>query len=153
MREEFGLIQEQLAELLGVSQSAISKALGLLGLDPATQTLIEDGRLDAGHGKALLGLPSAVQLRLAEQAASEGWSVRELEQRRTALTVAPQSRLTKPRDPNLTRLEERLQARLTAPVRLRYDADRGRGRIEIGFASLDECDGILERLGLREHDD
>ena len=47
-------------------------------------------------------------------------------------------------------MEQRLQERLTAPVRLRYDAVRGRGRIEIGFASLDECDGILERLGLPE---
>ncbi|HRD49113.1 MAG: ParB/RepB/Spo0J family partition protein [Candidatus Competibacter sp.] len=150
LREEFGLTQEQLAALLGVSQSAISKALGLLGLNPATQALIEDGRLDAGHGKTLLGLADAVQLRLAEQAANEGWSVRELERRRAALEALPQSRAPKPRDPDLTRLEQRLQERLTAPVRLRYDAARGRGRIEIGFASLDECDGILERLGLPE---
>lgn len=150
LREEFGLTQEQLAELLGVSQSAISKALGLLGLNPATQALIEDGRLDAGHGKTLLGLADAAQLRLAEQAANEGWSVRELERRRAALEAPPQSRAPKPRDPDLTRLEQRLQERLTAPVRLRYDAARGRGRIEIGFASLDECDGILERLGLPE---
>lgn len=150
LREEFGLTQEQLAALLGVSQSAISKALGLLGLNPATQALIEDGRLDAGHGKTLLGLADAVQLRLAEQATSEGWSVRELERRRAALEALPQSRAPKPRDPDLTRLEQRLQERLTAPVRLRYDAARGRGRIEIGFASLDECDGILERLGLPE---
>ena len=150
LREEFGLTQEQLAELLGVSQPAISKALGLLGLNPATQTLIEDGRLDAGHGKVLLGLADAVQLRLAEQAANESWSVRELERRRAALEALPPSRLPKPRDPDLTRLEQRLQERLTAPVRLRYDAVRGRGRIEIGFASLDECDGILERLGLPE---
>lgn len=149
LREEFGLTQEQLAELLGVSQSAVSKALGLLSLEPEAQALIEEGRLDAGHGKVLLGLPSAVQLRLAERAADEGWSVRELEQRRAALAAAPpKSRLGRPCDPDLARLEKLLQACLVAPVRLRYDAARGRGRIEIGFASLDECDGILERLGL-----
>lgn len=152
LREEFGMTQEQLAEMLGVSQSAISKALGLLGLEPTIQTLIEDGRLDAGHGKALLGLPSAVQLHLAEQAAHAGWSVRELEQRRAALADRPHSRPATLRDPDLTRLEERLRERLTAPVRLHYDATRGRGRIEIGFSSLDECDGILERLGLRERE-
>jgi ParB family transcriptional regulator, chromosome partitioning protein len=150
LRGEFGLTQEQLAELLGISQSAISKALGLLHLDPATQALIEDGRLDAGHGKILIGLPRDMQLRLARQAVDGGWSVRELEQRRAALVAAPPARLPKPRDPDLLRLEERLRERLTAPVRLRYDAARGRGRIEIGFASLDECDGILERLGVRE---
>ena len=149
LREEFGLTQEQLAELLGVSQSAISKALGLLSLDPAVQSLIEDGRLEAGHGKVLLGLPRENQLRLADQAVDQGWSVRELERRRILLTL-PRSRLAAPRDPDLVRLEERLRERLTAPVRLRYDAARGHGRIEIGFATLEECDGILERLGVRE---
>ena len=149
LREEFGLTQEQLAELLGVSQSAISKGLGLLTLDPAVQSLIEEGRLEAGHGKVLLGLPREAQLRLAEQATSEGWSVRELERRRTLLTTPSQPRTAAPRDPDLIRLEERLRERLTAPVRLRYDAGRGRGRIEIGFATLEECDGILERLGIK----
>ncbi len=151
LREEFGLTQEQLAELLGLSQSAVSKALGLLGLEPEIQTLIETGALEAGHGKTLLGLPGLVQLRLGQQAAEAGWSVRELEQRRAALTVAPPTRSFRPRDPNLAQLEERLRERLIAPVRLRYDADRGRGRIEISFASLDECDGILERLGIGEN--
>ena len=150
LREEFGLTQEQLAELLGVSQSAISKLLGLLSLDAAVQSLIEEGRLEAGHGKALLGLARETQLRLAEQAASEGWSVRELERRRALLATPSQPRTATPRDPDLVRLEERLRERLTAPVRLRYDAGRGRGRIEIGFATLEECDGILERLGIRE---
>ena len=148
LREEFGLTQEQLAETLGISQSAISKALGLLSLDPAVQARIEDGRLEAGHGKVLLGLPREAQLRLAEQAADQGWSVRELERRRALLTVAPRSRAATPRDPDLVRLEERLRERVTASVRLRYDAGRGRGRIEIGFATLEECDGILERLGI-----
>ncbi len=149
LREEFGLTQEQLAERLGVSQSAISKTLRLLGLEPAVQILIEEGRLEAGHGKVLLNLPREAQLRLAEQAASEGWSVRELERRRTPPAALPRSRTAAPRDPDLVRLEERLRERLTAPVRLRYDAGRGRGRIEIGFTTLEECDGILERLGIK----
>jgi ParB family chromosome partitioning protein len=152
LREEFSLTQEQLAELLGVSQTAISRALGLLNLDPVVQTHIEEGRLEAGHGKTLLGLPRERQLRLAEQAVAEGWSVRELERRRATLADTPRSLTTMPtpRDPNLVRLEEQLRERLAAPVRLRYDAARQRGRIEIGFTSLDECDGILERLGMGE---
>ncbi len=152
LREEFGLTQEQLAELLGISQTAISRALGLLNLEPAVQAHIEAGRLEAGHGKTLLSLPNDAQLRLAEQAVAEDWSVRELERQRAALAgkVRPQPPMLTPRDPNLVQLEERLQERLAAPVRLRYDAVRGRGRIEIGFASLDECDGLLERLGIQE---
>ncbi len=148
LREEFELTQEQLAELLGLSQPAISKTLRLLSLAPEVQNLIEDGQLEAGHGKTLLGLPRAAQIRLAEQAAGAGWSVRELERRRALLATAPSPRPAAPRDPDLVRLEERLRERLAASVRLRYDAARGYGRIEIGFASLDECDGILERLGL-----
>ena len=150
LREEFGLTQEQLAELLGLSQPAISKALGLLSLDPAVQTLIEDGKLEAGHGKTLLGLPRAAQVRLAEQAAEAGWSVRELERRRTLASAATAPRATPSRDPDLIRLEERLRERLAAPVKLRYDAVRGYGRIEIAFSSLDECDGILEKIGVKK---
>ena len=152
LREEFSLTQEQLAELLGVSQTAISRALGLLNLDPVVQAHIEEGRLEAGHGKTLLGLSGEMQRRLAEQAVAGDWSVRELERRRAAFVGKPHqpAAMPTPRDPNLVQLEERLRERLAAPVRLRYDAGRGRGRIEIGFSSLDECDGLLERLGLRE---
>ena len=150
LREEFALTQEQLAELLGVSQTAISRTLGLLHLDPTVQAHIEEGRLQAGHGKTLLGLTPESQIRLAEQAVAQDWSVRELEQRRAALADKSLPPMPSPRDSNLVRLEERLQEWLAAPVRLRYDAHRGRGRIEIGFDSLDECDGILERLGMRE---
>jgi len=153
LREEFGLTQEQLAVTLGLSQSAISRALGLLSLDPLIQAFIEDGQLEAGHGKALIGLSSEAQIQLAEQAISAGWPVRELERRRalsaqTPPAQTPSAIIPVVRDPNLARLEERLRERLAAPVRLRYDAGRGRGRIEIGFNSLEECDGILERLGL-----
>ncbi len=152
LREEFGLTQEQLALLIGVSQPAISRALGLLGLDLAVQALIEDGRLEAGHGKTLLGLPREAQIRLAEQAAADGWSVRELERRRAALSARSSQPTPAPRDPDLIQFEQRLRERLAAPVRVRYDAARGRGRIEIGFASLDECDGILERLSVPADD-
>jgi ParB family chromosome partitioning protein len=148
LREEFELTQEQLAEVLGLSQSAISKVLGLLNLDLEVQSLIESGQLDAGHGKTLLGLSPPVQIRLAQQAVNEGWSVRELERRRALLTANPTPHSVPPRDADLVRLEERLRERLATSVRLRYDAARGRGRIEINFASLDECDGILERLGI-----
>ena len=148
LREDFDLSQEQLAQLLGLSQPAISKTLRLLTLAPEVQSLIEDGRLEAGHGKTLLGLSRATQVRLAEQSAAAGWSVRELERRRALLAATRSARPAKPRDPDLVRLEERLRERLAASVRVRYDPARGYGRIEIGFTSLDECDGILERLGL-----
>ncbi len=145
LQEEFGLSQGKLAELLGISQPVISKTLRLLNLNPAVQKHIEEGRLEAGHGKVLLGLSQDLQRKLADKAVAGGWSVRELERHRAALSTQPRTK--PPRDPNLLRLEEKLQERFSAPVRLHYDAIRGHGRIEIGFSSLDECDGILERLG------
>ncbi|MFZ1859292.1 MAG: chromosome partitioning protein ParB, partial [Candidatus Competibacter sp.] len=88
----------------------------------------------------------------AEQTAAASWSVRELERRRTLLAASPPSRSTVARDPDLVRLEERLRERLAAPVRLRYDAARGYGRIEISFSSLEECDGILSTIGINKAD-
>ncbi|MFZ1493700.1 MAG: ParB/RepB/Spo0J family partition protein [Candidatus Competibacter denitrificans] len=152
LHEEFGLTQERLAELVGLSQPTISKALRLLDLAPQVQSFIEEGQLDAGHGNTLLSLPLVAQVQLAEQAVRAGWSVRELERRRALLVADSPINAIPARDPNLVQLEERLQERLAAAVKLRYDPVRGRGRIEIGFANLEECEGILERLGLNSLD-
>lgn len=148
LREEFALTQEQLAALLGISQPAISKTLRLLNLEPMVQALIEEGKLEAGHGNTLLGLERAAQIRLAEQTVENSWSVRELERRRSSLLSPPAPRTVLPRDPDLVRLEEGLQERLAAPVRLHYNAVRQHGRIEITFSSVEECEGILEKMGL-----
>jgi len=147
---EFQLSQQQTAQAVGKSQSAISKSLGLLKLAPAVQEHLQAGRLEAGHGKVLLNLNRREQQRLAELAIANGWSVRELEQRKMALQrkVAPAGR-SPSRDPDIVRLENRLQEWLGAPVAFKYRTS-GKGRIEINFSSLDECNGILERLGLLE---
>ena len=71
-----------------------------MNLDPAVQTQIEEGLLEAGHGKALLGLPGAAQIRLAEQAIRDGWSVRELERRRALLAEIQPVALPTVRDPD-----------------------------------------------------
>ncbi|MDO9173259.1 MAG: ParB/RepB/Spo0J family partition protein, partial [Actinomycetota bacterium] len=78
--EDFSLTHEQVASRVGKSRSAISNTLRLLSLPAAIQALLADGRLSAGHAKALLGTPDrAFQEQLARRAATESWSVRMLE--------------------------------------------------------------------------
>lgn len=149
--EEFDLSQGQVATLIGKTQSTVSKCLGLLHLDPSVQLHIQEGRLEAGHGKVLLNLDSGLQIRLAELAIEKRWSVRELEHQKAALlakTASKEKPSTLRKDPDIAHLETRVQERLGAPVRLKYNSTNGKGRIEILFNSVEECDGILERLGV-----
>lgn len=152
LQTEFGLTQAQLAEQLGKRQPEISRMLGLLELDAAVQELLREGRLTPTHARILQTLPLAEQARLGRLTALHGWSVQELERQRTASQTQPISTPVVPRtpDPDLLRLQERLSQHFGSPVQLRFDNRRGRGRIEIPFYSLEECDGLLEKLGLSE---
>lgn len=79
--EDFGLTHEQLAERVGKKRSTVTNTIRLLGLPPTVQYLLADGRLTAGHARALLGTPDRVlQDELARAVADEGWSVRTLEE-------------------------------------------------------------------------
>lgn len=78
--EDFELTHEQVAQRVGKSRSAITNTLRLLGLPPAVQHLLADGKLSAGHARALLATPDrTLQETLARAAANEGWSVRAME--------------------------------------------------------------------------
>lgn len=151
LMSHFALTQAQAGELLGKSESAISKVMGLLKLPDAVQQLLQQGLLDAGHGKVLLNLPRGEQMVLAERAAALGWSVRELERQKTRLTHRSRQqkqRLQEPRNPDIQSLETRLRDWLCAPVRLKPNR-KGGGKIEIDYATLAECESVLERCGFK----
>lgn len=79
--EDFEMTHEQVAMRVGKSRSAITNTLRLLGLPPVVQRLLADGRLSAGHARALLSTPDRVfQEQLAKIAADEGWTVRGVEE-------------------------------------------------------------------------
>lgn len=79
--DDFGLTHDDVAKRVGKSRSAVTNTLRLLNLPPAVQALLADGRLSAGHAKALLGTPDrAFQEQLARRAATEHWSVRAVEE-------------------------------------------------------------------------
>lgn len=157
--EDFGLTHEDVARRVGKSRSAVTNTLRLLGLPPAAQHLLADGKLSAGHARALLGTPDrALQERLARSAASEGWSVRTVEdavragesgeragQRQHAVAdgagLSPATRL---RPPGLLELEQLLADRLETRVSVSMGARRG--KVTIDFADLEDLERIYRTI-------
>jgi len=155
LKGEFDLTQAEVAEALGKSQSSISRILGLLSLTPKVQAFIRSGELEAGHAKVLQGLRADAQQTLATCAVDKGWSVRELERQKQRLLQHTQStaRPSGKPNPNIVHLEQHLQTQLKTAVRFHYNERKGHGKIEIPFSSLEECNGVLERLGMLPGED
>jgi ParB family chromosome partitioning protein len=154
--KEFGLTHEQAAQAVGRSRSAASNLLRLLNLADPVQTMLMAGDLEMGHARALLALERATQITAANQIAQKKLSVREAESLVKKLSaefdlVAPRPKKEKSRD--LRRVEEELSDLLTAQVEVRVKKRVKRhGRVEelgelaIQFGSLDELNGLLDRL-------
>ncbi len=153
--DEFHVTHQQAAEAVGRSRAAVSNLLRLLDLSADIKTLLENRRLEMGHARALLTLPEAEARKLALAAADNGWSVRELEERaRQAHGEQPTAKGKAGRigargaergDPNVERLQQDLTERLGARVQIQQGR-AGRGKLVIEYFSLDELDGILERI-------
>ncbi len=144
--DEFGLTHQQVADSIGRSRAAVSNLLRLLNLDPAVRAHLENGRLEAGHARAILSLPREQQLAAADTVIQQRLSVRQTEQlvRRYLSGKRKEKRKTTPKDADLRQLEEELSQQLAATVSLEQ---RGQGgRVVIEYNSLDELEGILERL-------
>ena len=125
LQHELGLTQEEIAKRVGKERSTIANVLRLLRLPREVRELLADGRLDAGHARALLALERAEdQIALAREAARKGLSVREVE-RRVALLRAPRGKKETRRDPNTRAAEERLRAALGARVEIKRRGARG----------------------------
>ena len=144
--DEFGLTHQQVADSVGRSRAAVSNLLRLLNLDPAVRAHLENGRLEAGHARAILSVPREQQLAAADTVIQQRLSVRQTEQlvRRYLSGKRREKRKTTPKDADLRQLEEELSQQLAATVSLEQ---RGQGgRVIIEYNSLDELEGILERL-------
>lgn len=141
--DEHGLTQEEVARRLGKSRPAIANTLRLLALPDSIKTMLADGRLSAGHARALLSAPESARSPLAERAANEGLTVRALERLASAAADARPKAAPAPRalSPDEHDFERRLRERFGTHVALvRY---RRGGRVEFRFQNDDE----LLRLG------
>ncbi len=157
------------AQRVGKSRSSITNTLRLLGLPPAVQHLLADGKLSAGHARALLGTPDrTLQEKLARQASAEGWSVRAVEDavRGGGAPAPPEEEpapavpadsgdgaqidgagltgATRLRPPGLLELEGLLSDHLDTRVGVQMSAKRGRVTIE--FADLADLERIYRRI-------
>ncbi len=154
---DFGLTHEQAAQAVGRSRSAASNLLRLLNLAEPVQTMLMAGDLDMGHARALLALDRAAQITAAHQITARSLSVREAEGlvkkigAEFNLASSPKPKKEKSRD--LQRVEEELSDLLTAEVEVRLKKRikrNGRteelGELAIQFGSLDELNGLIDRL-------
>jgi ParB family chromosome partitioning protein len=154
--KEFGLTHEQAAQAVGRSRSAASNLLRLLNLAEPVQTMLMAGDIDMGHARALLALERAAQITAANQISAKKMSVRQAESLVKKIgaefnLVSPKPKKEKSRD--LRRVEEELSDLLTAEVEVRVKKRvkrHGRteelGEVAIQFGSLDELNGLIERL-------
>ena len=155
---EFKLTHEQAAQAVGRSRSAASNLLRLLNLTPPVQHMLMAGDLDMGHARALLGLESAQQILSANEIVAKKLSVREAEKlvakaQGTNGRQTPLLRVKKDKPRDIVRLEEQLADSLAAAVEIRVHrmTKRGQqGEVAISFGSLDELNGLLDKLGLKD---
>jgi len=146
---QFNWTHQEVAEVLGKARATVSNSLRLLELADSARQLVNDRLLSMGHARALLSLPLEQQNTIAKEIVAKQLSVRQTEQVVKKL-LAQGGKKTKPsaleKDPNIQALENRLADRLGAAVGIRSNEKTGKGKIEIPFNSLDELDGILNKL-------
>ncbi len=143
--EEFGLTHQETAEAVGRSRAAVSNLLRLLTLEPKVKTMLEAGKLEMGHARALLPLLGSMQIEAAEQVAKKGLSVRETEQLVRRMQQPPVSKAEPRVDPDIRCFQEQLSEKLGARVQIQHSA-KGKGKLVIQYNNLDELDGILEHI-------
>ncbi len=148
--KELGLTQNELAGRLGEDRSTIANFLRLLELSEPVREMVRSGKLTVGHAKLLAGVPDILQQqKLADLVVSQGLSVRNLErilQEQAEAAPTKQARVTL--SPHLQDVEKTLCRQLGVRCQLRASRERGKGRIILHYANLDQFDEIIDRLGV-----
>jgi ParB family transcriptional regulator, chromosome partitioning protein len=153
LTDDFGLTHQEVADRVGLNRSTVTNLLRLGELDDFSREAVRHGRLSQGHARVLLALTNIEARRhLAELAIRQGWSVRALERRASALAAPPRRRTgTAPPGalpaPHRQDLERRLGEHLGTKVQVQPGKRKGSGRLVIEFFSFDEFDGLMQRLG------
>ena len=155
--EEFGFTHEQAAKAVGKSRSAITNLLRLIQLAKPVQSMLLAGDIDMGHARALLPLPGASQVALAQRIAAQGLSVREAERMTAALVIAggqigDKKTNGKPgsaspsKDPDMRRLTQEIADLIGLNTEFKLKGKGGELRIH--FSQFDELDSLLKKLGI-----
>ncbi len=156
--QEFGFTHEQAAKAVGKSRSAITNLLRLSQLAKPVQAMLLAGEIDMGHARALLPLPGASQVALAQRIAAQGLSVREAERMSTALALAggqigdkkgktkAESTTNSNQDPDMRRLKQEIADLIGLNVEFKLKGKGG--ELRLSFSQFDELDSLLKKLGI-----
>lgn len=152
--ETFGLTQAQAAERLGQDRSVVANFIRLLELPQEVKDMLADGSLSAGHGRAILGLPTdELRRKLANRAMAGRLSVREVERLvQRAVTIKEKATPGAVKEAYIVDLERKLEGLLGTKVRIESRKKGHRGRIIIDYYSLDDFERVTERIGLADGD-
>ena len=146
--ESYHMTQEEAAQRVGKSRSAVTNALRLLGLTPSVRKLVEEGKLSAGHARALVPLSPSLQESAASAIASGGLSVRQTEALVKRLSAEKKEAQVK--DPDevdyLAEAQNELKARLCRGVKI--VPGRKKGRIELEYYGVDDLNDLLDALAV-----
>ena len=144
LQDEFKLTQQQVAEAVGKSRSAVTNLMRLAALQPLVQQQLERGDIELGHAKCLLALEDELQIQAARTVAGEGLTVRQTEVLIKKLqSPAVEKKTTANQD--ILNLQQQLSEKLGAAVKIQHGA-KGSGKLTIGYNSVDELDGILNHI-------
>ena len=152
LMDEFDLTQDEVAERLGKSRSAVANTLRLLNLSPEATRLVQRGELTAGHARALVTMPFVKQSAIARKAVKEGWSVRELEaflRKLNGKTPDRQPERKKEICLELSDLVNRMQRVFGTKVSAIGNDDKG--RIYIDYFTRDDLDRLSELVDYAEN--
>ena len=147
LTDEFGMTHDAAAKAVGRSRTAVTNLLRLLDLTEEVKSLVQQGGLEMGHARALLGLPGQQQYEAARRVVAKGLSARETERLVRRLKSAPVSTKVagSNQDADVRRLETEISERLGAEVQIQQ-IGRGQGQLVIRYHSLEELDGILAHI-------
>jgi len=147
LMEEFQLTQEMVAERTGKDRATVANAVRLLKLEPTIQEWIEEGKLTAGHGRALLAVVDAqLRMRYASRASRGGLTVRQIEHlaARRARSGTPAASI--PHDVNIRAALDELQRHLGTKVLLREKTKRRPGQLVLEYYEDAQLMGLYDRL-------
>ena len=146
--ESYHMTQEEAAQRVGKSRSAVTNALRLLGLTPSVRKLVEEGNLSAGHARALVPLSPSLQESAASAIVSGGLSVRQTEA--LVKRLSAEKKEAQAKDPDevdyLAEAQNELKARLCRGVKI--VPGRKKGRIELEYYGVDDLNDLLDALAV-----
>src|SRR6266436_3426741 len=147
LMEEFQLTQEAVAERTGKDRATVANAVRLLKLEPTIQEWIEEGKLSAGHGRALLAVPDAqLRMRYAHRASRGGLTVRQIERLAARRARSGSAAAGVPHDANIRAALDELQRHLGTKVLLREKTKVRPGQLVLEYYEDAQLMGLYDRL-------